>query len=79
VNGNAFGKITQHPQKNIALEITSFRQIPGQLPVVDDILSQAEKSVINNKRVNHGQMIGADNPSAFVLREFIVALAADSF
>lgn len=39
VDGNTFGKVTQYRKKHIVFIIISFRQIPGQLPEIDDMLT----------------------------------------
>jgi len=74
---NALGQIAENRQKDVPLKIRSFREVPGDPSVLCDMSDQRRHGVGHDHGIDHGQMVGADDPGAFVLPEMKSAFLSD--
>jgi hypothetical protein len=77
INRNAFGQIAKERQEDVSLKIASLRQIPGNQPELRAVSKQGQHHIRQNHGINHGQVIGANDPWALVVSEMTGEVFSD--
>jgi hypothetical protein len=77
INRNAFGQIAKDRQDDVSLKIASLRQIPGNQPELREVSKQGHHDIRQNHGINHGQVIGADDPWSLMVSEMTGEVFSD--
>lgn len=67
VDGKTFDQIAQYGKKDIPLEIVSLWKVPGNLLKPKHVREQRRHPDADQDRIDHGQMVRADDPRSLVL------------
>ena len=67
VYGQTFGQIAKHGKKEIPLEIVPLRKIPGNPFKPKHVSGQRRHPDTDQDRIDHGQVVRADDPRPLVL------------
>jgi hypothetical protein len=79
IDRDAFHQIADNHKKKILVKILPLREIPRNIPEVEDMVKKRKKSVADHDRVDHRQMIGTDKPRPFIPLVYSLHLASDLF
>jgi len=74
---NAFREITKHRESEVPLEISPFRNVPGENPIVKKKAVQGGDGISQNSGIDHRQMIRTNDPRPLMNFEELVAFVAN--
>ena len=78
LDGNAFEQIAEEAEHNTPIKIRMLRHIPRYQAILQHIPVYRKQGMGQDKRIDQGQMIGADQPWTGVRSHHVSDLPADA-